>query len=360
MRTQTATEYLIIVAVVIIIALITVTSLSGITSVRPSNPNMASLYPFSIMSWTNSDTAGTYIILQNKDTAPLLLKNFATACVNYTMDRTINAGAQFTIVIPGSYDSSTPFELTYRKEGYDTTLRSGALSICTGFMSKVAGMYGYLSGNRDASSARIDGTYVVGTGTAQTASDGSMRFLKPGHMTIPIGGRNNMTDFSLFIRLTIDTFTNTTSYPGNPLGTSAFCSCNEISGYGLDIGGTFAGLSGAINYTYANKIVTSGWGAYMASQATYAVDLQNRSTYAILGSTSPTAQSLYWNNVLIANASNSSSVNLTAGCASPIWYIGSRAYLPHSHYLNGTIGPLIFVNGSLTATERTMLYSLFG
>jgi hypothetical protein len=163
MRTQTATEYLIITAVVIIISLIVVTALGGVTSVGRANDavtlRLAALQPLSVSSWFSSDESTTFIF-ENKDTKPLRVDAIQIDCLVFLPGATLGtSGAKNTLKIPGRFDPSiSGLRINY------TDLQTNALytigtekvpTTCTNIYRNVALFYRF---DYDTSSLLLDTT----------------------------------------------------------------------------------------------------------------------------------------------------------------------------------------------------------
>jgi hypothetical protein len=145
MKSQTATEYLIIVAVVIIIALIVVTTLGNVTSIGNQNDAIlkySSRTPIAITSWTSS-TDVTSITLTNTGNTPVQLNSFVTSCINRTFNRVLSVGGSVTTKFPGNYPlSSTGFLVQYQRDGFAYTLASDAmLGSCAGLLTRLTGYW---------------------------------------------------------------------------------------------------------------------------------------------------------------------------------------------------------------------------
>jgi hypothetical protein len=103
MHSQTATEYLIITAVVIIIAVITVSSLSGTLSLGGDESSVRIFWksnkPISIQSWT-VDRAGTQITFQNTGAMPLRLDSVTIGIATIRLAQPLAVGESYTFYTP--------------------------------------------------------------------------------------------------------------------------------------------------------------------------------------------------------------------------------------------------------------------
>jgi hypothetical protein len=161
MRSQTATEYLIIVAVVIIIALIVVTSLP--TSIRPQTGTVqyASMTPVAIKTWTTTEYS-TFITLANTGTKPINLLTFETNCMRYQIQSLLNIGEAVSFSIPGAYSADdTAFEINYTADTYTYSTRSAkpVTNACTGILANLVGFWTFDGTVKDSS--KYDNTAVL-------------------------------------------------------------------------------------------------------------------------------------------------------------------------------------------------------
>jgi hypothetical protein len=163
MRSQTATEYLIITAVVIIIAVIVVSSLGGVIGTDRASETIKlrlnSLAPVSVSSWTyNADF--TTITIENKGTVPIRFDAIQLDCLIFAPSISLGAaGSKNTIKIPGRFEaSSTGLRINYTDQATNAKYTVGTERTpqsCTNIFQNVALFYRF---DYDPNGTLVDAT----------------------------------------------------------------------------------------------------------------------------------------------------------------------------------------------------------
>jgi hypothetical protein len=163
MKAQTATEYLIIIAVVIIIALIVVSTLGSITGIGQGDSSALLKYrswnPISISSWSATEY-GTLITITNNGPDVITFDRFETGCLNISSPKILAAGEKWEIAMPDKFSAaSLGFQLIYSKQEFTYTAASdNPLRQCTGLLSTLVAYY---QGNDFSDSSRFKSSVSV-------------------------------------------------------------------------------------------------------------------------------------------------------------------------------------------------------
>lgn len=179
-KSQTATEYLIILAVVIVISLIVVGVLGGIPSIGGGLKERALVAkwqvksPLSIDSW-QAGKDFTVLDIKNTGVEHIKLDSFELANLNIDIGKTLTIGQKHRIKIPSTYRiSQNGFKLHYTLGGHNYSAESDLGLNASRGSSLMEGLVGYWRFDQDLSDSSGNGFDGIASGNS-SASNGVLK-----------------------------------------------------------------------------------------------------------------------------------------------------------------------------------------